>query len=45
MQFWQPQLRPLPHPAPLHRVLPPRSMVLLAGVALLLAMVLLVVGR
>jgi hypothetical protein len=45
MPLWQPELRPLHQAVPLHRVLPPRSMVLLAGLAMLLIAVLVVAGR
>jgi hypothetical protein len=43
MPYWQQQLRP-PQSAPLHRVLPPRSLVLLAGLAMLLAVLLVAAG-
>jgi hypothetical protein len=44
MPYWQQQLRPLRQAAPLHRVLPPRSLVLLVGLAVLLAAVLVLAG-
>jgi hypothetical protein len=46
MPYRQHSLPRLPHQAaPLHRVLPPRSLLLLASVAMLLAAVLVVAGR
>jgi hypothetical protein len=42
MPYWQQQLRP--PSAPLHRVLPPRSLVLLAGLAMLLVALLVAAG-
>jgi hypothetical protein len=44
MPYWQRQLRPSQQSAPLHRVLPARSLVLLAGAAVLLAAVLFAAG-
>jgi hypothetical protein len=44
MPYWQHQLHPPQQSAPLHRVLPPRSLVLLAGLAMLLVAVLIAAG-
>jgi hypothetical protein len=44
MPYWQEHLRPPYQSVPLHRVLPPRSLVLLAGMAMLLAAVLFAAG-